>query len=149
MSDAPKPAETEDEPRLLASAVKSSVRINGANREVVKLTAVSGRQFEVVPFDVVEQWDFMELAGTNAGNAPWITTAMFVNMVSEIDGQAVPGGSYTRERTRVLLRRLGTDGLNAVSEYFRRGGPSDDKLPAAAGVDPAVVGNSSGTPISS
>ena len=98
--------------------IERSVRtINGEQREVLRII-FSGRLIEAIELDMADQWDFMEIAGRQLDNQPWVNTALLACSVIGIDGLPVPGGIKSRDEIRRILRKLGEDGLDALQAAF-------------------------------
>ncbi len=98
--------------------IERSVRtINSEQREVVRIL-FDGRVIEAVELDMAEQWDFMEIAGHQLDNQPWVSTALLACSVIGIDGLPIPGGVKSRDDIRRVLRKLGEDGLDALQVAF-------------------------------
>lgn len=98
--------------------IERSVRtINGEPREVLRIV-FSGRVIEAIELDMADQWDFMEIAGRQLDNEPWVNTALLACSVIGIDGLPMPSGIKSRDEIRRILRRLGEDGLDALQVAF-------------------------------
>ena len=77
------------------------------------VTDVDGRKLTVRPLDPGDLFDVMEMAGEHSTNIGWMSYAMTVCSVSEIEGVPVPlprSGAAVKE----LARRLGNAGLAAI-----------------------------------
>lgn len=98
--------------------IERSVRtINAESREVIRIL-FSGRVIEAMELDMADQWDFMEIAGRQLDNEPWVNTALLACSVIAIDGLPVPSGIKSRDEIRRILRKLGEDGLDALQLAF-------------------------------
>ncbi len=107
--------------------IERSVRtINGEAREVLRIT-FAGRVIEAMELDMADQWDFMEIAGRQLDNQPWVNTALLACSVIAIDGLPMPSGIKSRDEIRRILRRVGEDGLDALQAAF--------ELPTATATD--------------
>ena len=101
--------------------VEKSIRtINGDEREVHRIS-FRGRVVEAVELDMADQWDFMEIAGRQLDNEPWVNTALLACSVIAIDGLPCPRGVRTRDDIRRILRKLGEDGLDALQVALETG----------------------------
>jgi hypothetical protein len=117
--------------------IDRSVRtINGDEREVLRI-AFNGRVVEAVELDMADQWDFMELAGRQIDNDPWVSTALLACSVIAIDGLPCPRGVRSRDDVRRILRKLGEDGVDAVQAALETS-PRDQASSAEA---EGAVGN--------
>ncbi len=115
--------------------IERSVRtINAEQREVMRIT-FNGRVIEAMEFDMADQWDFMEIAGRQLDNEPWVNTAILACSVIGIDGLPVPRGIKSRDEIRRILRKLGEDGLDALQVAFEAPSakPSIDESETALG----------------
>ncbi len=73
---------------------------------------------EGVRLDMAEQWDFMEIAGSAIDNQAWVNTALLAASVISINGVPEPSGAKSREHLRRILKRIGEEGLDALSAAF-------------------------------
>ena len=116
--------------------IEKSVRvINGQTRDVLRI-AFNGRIVEAIELDVADQWDFLEIAGRQLDNEPWVNTALLACSVISIDGLPLMGGIKNRDEIRKVLRKLGEDGLDALQVAFEK-----PLAPLAAEKEEMAVGN--------
>ena len=73
---------------------------------------------------MADQWDFLEIAGRQLDNEPWVNTALLACSVIGIDGLPLPSGVKSRDEIRRILRKLGEDGLDALQVAFEKPGTS-------------------------
>ena len=92
--------------------------INGERREVRRVTTPAGMAIEGVRLDMAEQWDFMEIAGPSIDNQAWVNTALLAASVISINGVPEPSGAKSRDHLRRILKKIGEDGLDALSAAF-------------------------------
>lgn len=93
--------------------------INGERRAVVRVVA-GGRVIEAVRLDMAEQWDFLEIAGSEVDNEAWMNTGLLAASVIAIDGVPEPSGAKSREQLRRILKRIGEAGVDALCNAFER-----------------------------
>ena len=118
------------------AAVEKSIRvINGQTRDVLRI-AFDGRVIEAMELDVADQWDFLEIAGRQLDNEPWVNTALLACSVISIDGLPLMGGVKSRDEIRKVLRKLGQDGLDALQIALDK-----PPVPLAAENEEMAVGN--------
>lgn len=98
---------------------KSARTINGQVRDVMHIT-FDARVIEAMELDMADQWDFMEVAGRQLDNEPWVNTALLACSVIGIDGLPMPSGVKSRDDIRRVLRKLGEDGLDALQVAFEK-----------------------------
>ena len=118
-----------------ASVVKSTRVINGHTREIFCIT-FDGRAIEAIELDMADQWDFLEIAGRQLDNEPWVNTALLACSVISIDGLPLPSGVRSRDEIRRVLRKLGEDGLNALQMAFE-----ESSAPPTIGHEETAAGN--------
>ncbi len=94
-----------------------SREMNGETREVVRVT-FGGRTIEAISLDMAEQWDFMEVAGSQIDNPAWVNTALLAASVISIDGVPEPAGAKGRDALRKILKKIGETGLDALHHAF-------------------------------
>ena len=101
------------------------------------ITDSLGRSLEVRKLDALAELDLIEAAGgQNAENARWMMMATFAACVITIDG--VPLISpRNRDDIRKHMRRVGSEGIQAVIEWLRPDAqdveaPADAEVAAAA-----------------
>jgi len=119
-------------PALPNYAVASaSTEVNGVLTSTHHVTFGSPlRQVEFKTLDMADFWDLSELTGASE-NKVWSNMALIAASVITIDAVPIVGG-MTRENLRVVLRKLGTDGLQAVQQAL-----GDVDTPAAHRTDDA------------
>ena len=109
--------------------------INSEKREAVRVKTLR-HVIEAVELDMAEQWDFLEIAGSNIENEAWVNVALLAASVVSIDGVPVPAGPKTRDGLRHVLKKIGEDGVEALQFAFRDV-PGDD----AARAEASAAGN--------
>lgn len=98
---------------------KSARMINGQMRDVMRIS-FDARTIDAMELDMADQWDFMEIAGRQLDNEPWVNTALLACSVIGIDGLPMPSGVKNRDDIRRVLRKLGEDGLDALQIAFEK-----------------------------
>ncbi len=96
---------------------KTNFVINNVARSGVRV-GVGNLIIEAVDLDIADQWDFMELAGSQIDNQAWVNVALLAASVISINGTPQPSALKTRETIRSILRRLGSEGLEALRVAF-------------------------------
>ena len=103
----------------MASVERLERDINGERREVLRVATPAGLVIDSVRLDMAEQWDFMEIAGASIDNQAWVNTALLAASVISINGVPEPSGAKSREHLRRILKKIGEDGLDALSAAFQ------------------------------
>ena len=83
-----------------------------------------GRRFSLREVDPGDMLDLIEAAGTAAGSAAWMRYALMICAVSAIDGKPV-FMPHTKDAVRDLGRRIGHDGMAALSRAHYPGRPEE------------------------
>ena len=96
---------------------KTNFIINNVAKSGVRI-GVGSLIIEAVELDIADQWDFMELAGSQIDNQAWVNVALLAASVISINGIPQPSALKTRETIRSILRRLGSEGLEALRVAF-------------------------------
>ncbi len=96
---------------------KTDFIINNVSKSGVRV-GVGSLIIEAIELDMADQWDFMELAGSQIDNQAWVNVALLAASVISINGTPQPSALKTRETIRSILRKLGPEGLEALQVAF-------------------------------
>ena len=107
----------------MATVERLEREINGERRGVLRVTTPKGLVIEGIRLDMAEQWDFMEIAGASIDNQAWVNTALLAASVISINGVPEPSGAKSRDHLRRVLKKIGEDGLDALSAAFETDDP--------------------------
>ena len=94
--------------------------INNVVRDGVRVT-VGDQVIEAVELDMADQWDFMEVAGSQIENRAWVNTALLASAIVSINAVPQPVGTKSKDQIRQILRKIGSSGLDALNAAFNQG----------------------------
>lgn len=104
------------------SAVPKTVTVNGAAEQWVVIkygvsqldAAMPDKIIEIRRVDMGDQFDLVEIAGSQVDNDVWLSLAIVALSVQTIDGIPVPHGTLTKATLRNTLKQIGPLGVRAV-----------------------------------
>jgi hypothetical protein len=85
--------------------------------EPIIVTDARGRKIQLRALDPADTLDLLEAAENASSNRGWITYAMVMASVEEIDGVPVPRAS-TKAQIKDIGRQLGNDGFSACAKVL-------------------------------
>jgi hypothetical protein len=127
------------------SAAPKVVTVNGSAEQWVVIKygesqvdpALPDKIIEIRRVDMGDQFDLVEIAGSQVDNDVWLSLAIVALSVQTIDNIPVPHGALSKATLRNTLKQIGPLGVRAVRrallEFDSGGSPAAGDQKAAAG----------------